>query len=114
MIQTLRTGLPRRPTKTERRSWPERGSRQVVPGVESQLCKLAVHRADLLDCLAVSDCLHGDPGLELVTVGAALTQLHLRRLRLRRESRIRAGTPAQRLTIRAVQKKPDHLSSLTE
>lgn len=40
--------------------------------MESQLCTLAVHGGDLLDCLAVSDCLHGEPGLELDTVGARL------------------------------------------
>jgi hypothetical protein len=28
--------------------------------------------SDLLDCLAATDRLHGDPGLELGTVGAAL------------------------------------------
>jgi hypothetical protein len=40
---------------------------------------------DLLDRLAATDRFHGDPGLELGTVGAALTQLLRRRLRLRWE-----------------------------
>jgi hypothetical protein len=38
---------------------------------------------DLLDRLAATDRLHGDPGLELGTVGAAFAQLLRRRLRLR-------------------------------
>ena len=32
-----------------------------------------VFGGDLLDRLAATDCLHGDPGLELGTMGAALT-----------------------------------------
>ena len=41
--------------------------------------------SDLLDRLAANDRLHGDPGLELGTVGAALAQFLRRRLRLRWE-----------------------------
>jgi hypothetical protein len=40
---------------------------------------------DLLDRLAATDRLHGDPGLELGTVGASFAQLLRRRLRLRWE-----------------------------
>ena len=40
---------------------------------------------DLLDRLAATNRFHGDPGLELGTVGAALTQLLRRSLRQRLE-----------------------------
>ena len=57
-----------------------------------------------LDRLAATDRLHGDPGLELGTVGAALAQFLRRRLRLRWEPPFRGGAPPQRLTMGAVQK----------
>ena len=48
---------------------------------------------DFLDRLAATDRLHGDPGLELGTVGAALAQFLRRRLRLRWEPPVRGGAP---------------------
>ena len=51
---------------------------------------------DLLDRLAATDHLHGDPGLELGTVGAAFAH--------RWEPPFRGGAPPQRLTMGAVQK----------
>jgi hypothetical protein len=51
---------------------------------------------DLLDRLAATDRLHGDPGLELGTVGAALAHWW--------EPPFRGGAPPQRLTMGAVQK----------
>jgi len=50
---------------------------------------------DLLDRLAATDRLHGDPGLELGTVGAALAH--------RWVPLFRGGAPPQRLTMGAVQ-----------
>jgi len=50
---------------------------------------------DLLDRPAATDRLHGDPGLELGTVRAALAH--------RWESPFRGSTPPQRLTMGAVQ-----------
>lgn len=52
--------------------------------------------SDLLDRLAATDRLHGDPGLELGPVGAALAH--------RWEPPFRGGAPPQRLTMGAVQK----------
>jgi hypothetical protein len=51
---------------------------------------------DLLDRLAATDRIYGDPGLELGTVGAALAH--------RWEPPFRGGAPPQRLTMGAVQK----------
>ena len=51
--------------------------------------------SDLLDRLAATDRLHGDPGLELGTVGAAFAH--------RWEPPFRGGAPPQRLTMGAVQ-----------
>ena len=55
--------------------------------------------SDLLDRLAATERLHGDPGLELGAVGAALTQLLRTRLRLRVEPPWRGSAPPQRFTI---------------
>jgi hypothetical protein len=51
------------------------------------------------------DRLHGDPGLELGIMGAALAQLLRRRLRLRWEPPFRGSAPTRRLTMEAVQKR---------
>lgn len=50
---------------------------------------------DLLDRLTAPDRLHGDPGLELGTVGAALAH--------QQEPPFRGGAPPQRLTMGAIQ-----------
>jgi hypothetical protein len=57
----------------------------------------------VLDCLAATDRLHGDPGLELGPVSAALAQFLRRRLCLRREPRIKGCTPPHSVTIGAAQ-----------
>ena len=56
---------------------------------------------DLLDRLAATDRLHGDPGLELGTVSAALAHGW--------EPPFRGGAPTQRLTIGAVQESQSTL-----
>jgi hypothetical protein len=63
---------------------------------------------DLLDRLAATDRLHGDPGLELGTVGAALAH--------RWEPPFRGGAPPQRLTMGAVQESQttSHLDVLMD
>ena len=60
-------------------------------------------RGDLLDRLAATDRLHGDPGLD-GTVGAAFAQLLRRRLRLRWKPTFKGAAPPQMLTMGAVQK----------
>jgi hypothetical protein len=57
---------------------------------------------DLLDRLAATNRLHGDSGLELRAVGAALANGW--------ESQIRGGTPPQRLTMGPVQKNQTTLN----
>lgn len=60
---------------------------------------------DLLDRHAAADRLHGDPGPQLGTWGAALAQLLRRRLHRRWEPPFRAGAPPQRLTIGGLSRK---------
>ena len=80
------------------------GAVQKLPLPRAHLDRVnGVIGGDLLDRLAVTDRLHGDPGLELGAVGAALAQLLRRRLRLRWEPPLRGGAPPLRLTIGAVQ-----------
>jgi len=69
-----------------------------------QASPMAWSAGDLLDRLAATDRLHGDPGLELGTVVAAFAQLLRRRLRLRWEPPLKGNAPPQRLTMGAVQK----------
>ena len=67
--------------------------------------------SDHLDRLAATDRFHGDPGLELWTVGAALAQLLRRRLRLGRESPSQGRYPASEVNDGACAEKPDQLLS---
>jgi hypothetical protein len=67
---------------------------------------------DLLHRLAATDRLHGDPGLELGTVGAAFAQLLRKRLRLRWEPPFKGNAPPQRFTIGAVQKNQTNSNTM--
>jgi hypothetical protein len=76
---------------------------QVAGTLQQLLLPLAhldrVHRVvggDLLERLATTDRLHGDPGLELGAVGSAFAH--------RWEPLLRGGAPPQRLTMGPVQK----------
>jgi hypothetical protein len=70
-----------------------------------------VLRGDLLDRFSDTDRLHGDPGLELGTMGVALAQLLPRRLRLRWEP-LSEAVPRLRVDDRACPGMPDHLNGL--
>jgi len=72
------------------------GSVQQLPFPLAHLDRVDdVAGSDLLDRLATTDRLHGNPGLELGAVGAALTQLLRTRLRLR-VSPLGGGVPRLR------------------
>jgi hypothetical protein len=67
---------------------------------------------DLLDCHAATDRLHGDSGLELGTVGAALAQLLRRRLP-NDGSPFQGRYPASEVNDGSSPGKPVHLKVLS-
>jgi hypothetical protein len=83
----------------------------VSTGCGVAAAHVGVLGGDLLDRLATADRLHGDPGLEPGTMRAALTQIHLRRLRLRWTPQIRDGTTPQRVVIGLPREARSHQQS---